>query len=120
MRCSKFLLTISIFSLLAFLPLAASSQDVKPRFGQPNMGVTDRLIRTGLGIGLAAWGTAALADKHDMGAVPLGLGVISLVTVATGRCPFYYLFGIDTREKKHGLSLNWMSRGAGLTLAYHF
>ena len=120
MRSTKSLAQITFIALMLMIPAAVLAQDAKPKLGEPNMGVTDRVIRTGLGVGLAAWGTVLLVDNRNTGYIPLGISVIPLVTAAIGRCPLYYIFGIDTREKDHDVSINLIPKGIGLQYSYRF
>ena len=99
--------TIAIVSLLLFLTSAVFSESengrVKPKFGEKNMGVVDRVIRLTLGAGMVGVGSYFLAtesgESQNKGYIHIGIGAIPLLTGALGRCPLYYPFGIDTRKK---------------------
>lgn len=55
-----------------------------------NMGKTDRIIRTVLGIALLGWGLMNGCIIADI------VGVVLLITAAIGWCPPYALLGINT------------------------
>ncbi len=109
-----------LFIIILFTSTNLFAEDSKPKFGGPNMGVADRLIRTGVGAGMVTWGAILLSKKHNTGYIPLGISTIPLMTAAVGRCPLYYLFNIDTRDKKHQISLNVGPAGTGLQYAFKF
>ncbi|UFH58752.1 YgaP family membrane protein [Sulfurovum mangrovi] len=57
---------------------------------QCNMGKTDRIIRTVLGVALLGWGVMNSCIIADI------VGVLLLITAAIGWCPPYALLGINT------------------------
>jgi len=102
----KFALTLAL-ALLSTPALAQTEADAPsenpaiqqpPTFGEPNMGTADRLVRTGIGVGLATWGGLMAADGDKTGYYLLGASAIPFATAALARCPLYYIFGIDTRS----------------------
>ena len=67
---------------------------------EPNVGATDRQVRTAIG---AVAGIVSLAILADVLALPeaasLLLGIVALVllgTAATGTCGLYKVLGVDT------------------------
>lgn len=65
-----------------------------------NMGSLDRAVRAFL-IAPVAIATAFALGKGSIGAIVLFVVAgIALATGATGRCPSYVLFGIDTRGRR--------------------
>jgi hypothetical protein len=108
-------------SLMLVAPLFAEDAGSKPKFGDPNMGTVDRIVRTGIGVGLVTWG-AVLVSRHQtpIGYAPIAISIIPFATAALGRCLLYYPLGIDTREKKHDVSLQLVPGGAGLAYSYRF
>ena len=65
-----------------------------------NLNTTDRIVRTGLGVGLVALaiptGVASIT-----GVVLLGLAAVMLGTAAVGFCPLYTALGISTCPTPH-------------------
>jgi len=55
-----------------------------------NLGVVDRIIRTVLGVALIAYGVAT--ESYIIAAI----GIIPIVTVIFGFCPFYYPFKLNS------------------------
>ncbi len=74
-----------------------------------NEGTLDRIARLALATVLLPAGLFVLGALQGnlAGLVATGIGVIGLVTGATGVCPTYNLFGISTLEpeKKQGRAL---------------
>jgi len=66
---------------------------------QPNEGMTDRIIRVFLGLGLLVLGYFIFDGV--MQTVSYIIGLIALVTGAVGTCGIYALLGISTKEKEH-------------------
>ncbi len=65
-----------------------------------NMGVVDRGFRA-FAVAPAAIVAAVLVGASSIPAVVLfAIAGVMLVTAATGRCPSYVLFGIDTRSRR--------------------
>lgn len=65
-----------------------------------NMGRTDRLLRAFVVAPLLAIG-AVFADATTAGGIALLAGAaIMLVTAASGFCPLYRIFGVDTRGRR--------------------
>ncbi len=83
----------------------ANPMDLSPKFGEENMGTEDRLIRLGIGVGLATWGGVLIADGNSSGYYVLGASLVPFITAALARCPLYYPFGIDTRSKQSAIIL---------------
>lgn len=109
---------VILLSLFFVVPQQTLAQSSVPKFGEVNMGTTDRLIRTGLGVGLAAWGAVWLYNSNSNGYIPLAISAVPFLTAATGRCLLYYPLGIDTRENKQAVSLDVVP--SGLALHYHY
>ena len=67
-----------------------------------NEGTTDRIIRVAVGIVLLPIGLFALGGigGNVVGLVVAALGLIGLATGATGRCPTYVPFGINTLGRR--------------------
>jgi hypothetical protein len=65
-----------------------------------NESAADRVVRTVLGIGLAAvsFTSLGLTSAKPLGIVAVVVGAILLFTAATGSCLLYRLFGIDTSK----------------------
>ncbi|RMH35514.1 MAG: DUF2892 domain-containing protein [Nitrospirae bacterium] len=64
-----------------------------------NLGMTERLIRIGVGVVLLA--LAGMAELPTWGTVlVLVVGMIAVITGAVGFCPAWKLLGIDTSESK--------------------
>lgn len=64
-----------------------------------NLGMTERVIRIGIGVILLA--LAGLAELPTWGTiVALVVALIAIVTGTVGFCPAWKLLGIDTRESK--------------------
>jgi len=62
-----------------------------------NMGTTDRVLRTAIGLALIAFATRV--GFPDTGWNWIGwIGVVPLVTAAIGWCPPYALLGINTNQ----------------------
>ncbi len=74
-----------------------------------NEGTLDRTVRLGLAIVLLPAGLFFLGALQGnlVVLIAVGIGVIGLVTGATGVCPTYNLFGISTleAEKKQSTAL---------------
>jgi hypothetical protein len=64
-----------------------------------NVGKTDGVIRLIL-VAILVILYFALGLKGTLGIIVLGIAVILCLTVVTGVCPLYMLFGINTCEKK--------------------
>lgn len=61
-----------------------------------NVGLTDRSLRTLVGIGLIGFAVSGDRTGYEW----LGwIGVVPLVTGLVGICPLYSIFGIDTRGR---------------------
>lgn len=65
-----------------------------------NMNATDRIVRTGLGLGLVAVAIAA-GITSITGAVLSVLAAVMLGTAALGFCPLYSALGISTCPAPH-------------------
>ena len=69
------------------------------KFVIKNMGSLDRALRAFV-VAPAAIVAAFALDASSIGAIVLfAVAGIALVTGASGRCPTYVLFGIDTRDR---------------------
>jgi hypothetical protein len=62
---------------------------------KPNEGITDRMIRLILGVGLIIIGWAVLKN-NTLGIILDVIGVLLLITGITGFCTLYKIFGINT------------------------
>ena len=63
-----------------------------------NMGLADRLLRTGLAAAVAVLVLTGVLS--GTAAIVLGIvGGVLLVTAIVGVCPLYLLFGISTRRR---------------------
>lgn len=58
-----------------------------------NMGGIDRIVRALVGVALVGWALSG-------GPLWAWIGVIPLLTAATGWCPAYLPFGFSTRAKQ--------------------
>lgn len=58
-----------------------------------NMGGIDRVVRAIIGVSLVAWALYG-------GPLWAWIGVVPILTAATGRCPAYVPFGFSTRAKE--------------------
>lgn len=97
------------------------AESTKPTFGEQNMGKTDRIVRLVVGLGLAGIGSYyAFSEEESWGYIPLGVSAIPLLTSATGICPLYYLFGIDTRSKSQVSMIVSPQKAAGLQYSLLF
>ena len=71
------------------------------RYFPHNMGTLDRGLRAFV-VAPAALIAAFALGVSSLGAIVLfAVAAIALVTGASGRCPSYVLFGIDTRGRAH-------------------
>lgn len=61
-----------------------------------NLGIVDRVVRTILGVALIAYGVAV--ENYIIAAI----GIIPIVTVIFGFCPFYYPFNLNSGCKREG------------------
>lgn len=62
--------------------------------GMANVGLTDRSIRTLVGLGLLGFAISGDRTGYEW----LGwIGIVPLVTGLSGKCPIYSLFGLNTR-----------------------
>lgn len=121
----KFSATLAAATLVLFMSLASSvgaADASRPKFGERNMGTVDRVIRATVGTGLAVWGGVLVADDNSRGYIPLGISAVPFLTAAIARCPLYYPFGIDTRDKpKSNVSVLLSPKGdLGLMYSYNF
>jgi hypothetical protein len=66
-----------------------------------NMGSLDRALRAFVVAPVAIVAAFALGAPSVGGIVLFTVAGIALVTGASGRCPSYLLFGIDTRGRSH-------------------
>jgi hypothetical protein len=64
-----------------------------------NMAHTDRLIRAAVVAPVLVVAALLTGAATVVGAVLLVAAVVMLATAATGFCPLYRLFGIDTRSR---------------------
>jgi len=62
---------------------------------KPNEGITDRIIRLIVGVVLIIIGWPVLGN-NTLGIILDIIGVILLITVITGFCGLYKIFGINT------------------------
>ncbi len=76
-----------------------------------NEGILDRIARITLGVVLLPTGLFLLGalQGNVIGLVVTGLGVIGLITGATGVCPTYNLFGFSTLEMEKDFIQRCMS-----------
>ena len=65
---------------------------------RPNIGKVDAIIRYALGIILLALIVLVEGPWRWAGLI----GIIPIATAAINWCPIWKLFGIDTREGRHG------------------
>lgn len=85
---------------------------------QKNVGPLDRAIRLSVGIVLLPAGL--FWAEGALGLVLVGIGLIGLVTGATGRCPTYALLGVNTLSARVDLARapEWLFRiGGGMLVA---
>lgn len=61
-----------------------------------NMGTIDRLLRGALVAPLLVVAAVLLGVTTPVGIIALVAAVVMLATAATGSCPLYLLFGVDT------------------------
>jgi hypothetical protein len=66
-----------------------------------NMGSLDRALRAFVVAPVAIVAAVALGASSIGGIVLFAIAAIALVTGASGRCPSYVLFGIDTHGRRH-------------------
>jgi hypothetical protein len=88
-------------SIAETTPETTESVPTPPKFGQVNMGKTDRVLRSILGIALLGAGSYFVyGENQSWGYIPMGISAIPLATSATGICPLYYFFDWDTRKEE--------------------
>ncbi len=81
--------------------------NIKPAFGERNMGNADRIIRLGIAGALIGFGSYMVAAKdNNTGYIPIAISAIPLFTSAIARCPLYYPFGISTLKKKQSKDIS--------------
>jgi hypothetical protein len=71
------------------------------KFLVKNMGRLDRALRAFLFAPAAVVAALALDPSSIAAIVLFAVAAIALITGASGRCPNYVLFGIDTRDRGH-------------------